>query len=410
MASLFENIRSSFNKDDGLRVRTVPVPDLTNEIGISPIEDDITNKQIYSDSSLIDSTQVNKFVTLSKYRDERYLAFEEMLTDPIVSAALEMYADDATQYNRDGNIIWAESDNPTIADAANRLINILDIQSNAWRDIYSLCTYGDLYFRLYKEGDSPDNMDYSNEMSSTLTVIPSDDTRKLEERIEYVANPATVFDLQEKDKTTGFIKVKSQISADDSYINHNYIGDGMGYAVSTIQSGDCEMFYNTAFVHIMLSESIDRQPEHLAIQDPESGETSVYKIKTGKSALEDAYPATRRLNLLEDSLTLSRLAKSAVLRILQVETGDVPKAEGENILRRIKNLMEQKMSLNTANGVTRSYNNPGPIENTIYVQTHNGKGAITTDTIGGDVDIKSIADVDYFQNLKLAALKIPKQF
>ena len=104
------------------------------------------------------------------------------------------------------------------------------------------------------------------------------------------------------------------------------------------------------------------------------------------------------------------MSKSAVLRILQIETGDVPKSEGENILRRIKNLVEQKMAMNTLTGTTRSYNSPGPIENTIYVQTHNGKGGITTDTIGGDVDIKSIADVDYFQNLKLAALKIPKQF
>ena len=77
-----------------------------------------------------------------------------------------MYADDATQYNRDGNIIWAESDDPVIADAANRLIRVLNIQGNAWRDIYSLCTYGDLYFRLYKNGDSSDNMDYTDTVSN----------------------------------------------------------------------------------------------------------------------------------------------------------------------------------------------------------------------------------------------------
>ena len=136
MASLFENIRHNFNKDDGLRIRSIPVPDISSEIGVSYDKDDITNKQIYSDASLIDSSQVTKFVTLSKYRDERYQAFEEMLADPIVSAALEMYADDATQYNRDGNIIWAESDDPVIADAANRLIRVLNIQGNAWRDIY----------------------------------------------------------------------------------------------------------------------------------------------------------------------------------------------------------------------------------------------------------------------------------
>ena len=122
MASLFENIRHNFNKDDGLRIRSIPVPDISSEIGVSYDKDDITNKQIYSDASLIDSSQVTKFVTLSKYRDERYQAFEEMLADPIVSAALEMYADDATQYNRDGNSIWAESDDAEVAKYVNYLL------------------------------------------------------------------------------------------------------------------------------------------------------------------------------------------------------------------------------------------------------------------------------------------------
>lgn len=409
MASLIENIRKRFNPDTGLRVRMATVPGVDNELGVSSSSEDLTNKQIESENSIIDATEVEKFMTLSSYRDERYVAFETMLSDPIVSAAVEMYADDATQYNRDGNIIWAESDDPVIAEAANRLIRVLDIQNSAWRHIYSLCVYGDLYLRLYKNGDKSDTLDYDDTNISSLTIIPEDNTRNLEERIEYVNNPATIFDLQDKDKTTGFIKTKSAINASSSYVSHNFIGNGFSTAVSTIQSRNCEMLHNKSYVHIMLSESVNRNPEYISIEN-ENGENTVYKIKIGKSMLEDAYSATRRLDLLEDSLTLSRMSKSAVIRLLQIEIGDAPKSEGENILRRVKNLVEQKMAVNTQTGRTRSYNSPGPIENTIYVPVKGGKGQITTSTIGGDVDVKSIADIEYFQNLKLAALKIPKQY
>lgn len=407
--NLFEGIRDSMAH--GFRIRQAVVPDRGLEVGVTPAKDDITNAQMQSDNSIIDSAYIDKFTTLSKYRDERYQSFETMLTDPIVSAALEMYADDATQYNRDGNIIWVESDSSVIADWGNRLLNVLDIQSNAWRHIYSLCTYGDLYLRLYKEGDTPDTLDYSAVSNNTMQIIPEDTTRLLEERVEYVSNPATVFDLQEKDKTAGFIKLKSYINSDNNYIEHSIFGNSFSSAVSRISGRDCELLYNKAYIHILLSESVNRSPEYISVSsDDGDGKDTIYKIKSGKSILEDAYPATRTLDLLEDSLVTNRLSKSAIIRLLQIEIGDMPSPEGESVLRRVKNLIEQKVAMNTTNGQMRSYNSPGPVENIIYVPTRGGKGSVTADTIGGDVDVKSIVDIDYFQNLKLAALKIPKQY
>lgn len=407
--NLFEGIR--YSMAHGFRIRQAVVPDRGLEVGVTPAKDDITNAQMQSDNSIIDSAYIDKFTTLSKYRDERYQSFETMLTDPIVSAALEMYADDATQYNRDGNIIWVESDSSVIADWGNRLLNVLDIQSNAWRHIYSLCTYGDLYLRLYKEGDTPDTLDYSAVSNNTMQIIPEDTTRLLEERVEYVSNPATVFDLQEKDKTAGFIKLKSYINSDNNYIEHSIFGNSFSSAVSRISGRDCELLYNKAYIHILLSESVNRSPEYISVSsDDGDGKDTIYKIKSGKSILEDAYPATRTLDLLEDSLVTNRLSKSAIIRLLQIEIGDMPSPEGESVLRRVKNLIEQKVAMNTTNGQMRSYNSPGPVENIIYVPTRGGKGSVTADTIGGDVDVKSIVDIDYFQNLKLAALKIPKQY
>ena len=56
--------------------------------------------------------------------------------------------------------------------------------------------------------------------------------------------------------------------------------------------------------------------------------------------------------------------------------------------------MEQKSSIDAGSSYSE-YTNPGPVENNIYLATHNGQGAVTIGTMGGDVDIKNIADLDY---------------
>ncbi len=78
-------------------------------------------------------------------------------------------------------------------------------------------------------------------------------------------------------------------------------------------------------------------------------------------------------------------------------------------LQQIKSLIEQKSAINTAKSYSE-YTNPGPVENNIYVPTHEGKGAITTSQIGGDVDVKSLTDLDYFRDKFFAAMRVPKQF
>lgn len=108
-------------------------------------------------------------------------------------------------------------------------------------------------------------------------------------------------------------------------------------------------------------------------------------------------------------MLLNRITKSAIVRMINVEVGDMaPEMIGPH-LQGIKNLMEQKAAINAGNSMTE-YTNPGPIENNIYVPTNNGKGAITADQIGGDVNVGQLSDIDYFQNKFFGAMRIPKQY
>ena len=79
-------------------------------------------------------------------------------------------------------------------------------------------------------------------------------------------------------------------------------------------------------------------------------------------------------------------------------------------LARIKQLMEQKSAINTGKSFSE-YTNPGPMENNIYVPIREGgKGNISIQSLGGDIDVKGLSDIDYFNNLFFGGLSVPKQF
>jgi hypothetical protein len=87
----------------------------------------------------------------------------------------------------------------------------------------------------------------------------------------------------------------------------------------------------------------------------------------------------------------------------------MPKENVTKTLLGIKQMVEQKSAINTGNGMTE-YTNPGPVENNVYVPTHGGVGSISTTQIGGDVDVKSLADLDYYMNKLYGQLRVPKQY
>lgn len=87
----------------------------------------------------------------------------------------------------------------------------------------------------------------------------------------------------------------------------------------------------------------------------------------------------------------------------------MPKEQVQLTLRRVKEMMEQKTSVNVGDQMTE-YNNPGPMENNIYFATHNGQGAITVDSVGGDVNVKDLADLDWWNNKFYSSYGIPKQY
>ena len=70
---------------------------------------------------------------------------------------------------------------------------------------------------------------------------------------------------------------------------------------------------------------------------------------------------------------------------------------------------KQKTSLNVGDSM-EEYTNPGPVINNVYVPTRNGVGQLSTQEIGGDVNVTGLDDVDYFKHRLYGSLRIPGQY
>lgn len=411
--SVFQNSDDVYNK----KINTIPKPE--KEIGIDndkTLLDNIINAGL---SNSIDISSINSFSQTAQTRDSVYQLIDTMCQDPTIAAVLETYSEDATEYNDKGNIVWVESSDADAVKFITYLLNSLNVDKNIYKWVNSLCKYGDLYLKLYRESEYEDNIfsekkqlneDLINKRKSELNEsVVVKDYKKNDNFVHYVemvSNPAEIFELTKFGKTYGFIKAPVNI------VTTNKTDLLSQYQKYSFNTKDIEIYGPAEFVHASLDDNISRTKEEVDliydVNEKDSNKYS-YTVKRGQSLFYNVFKVWRELMLLQNSVLLNRVTKSSIIRLLNVEVGDMDKNQVQPLLQGIKQLVEQKAALNTNNSMSE-YTNPGPIENTIYVPSHNGKGVISASQIGGDVDVKSLADLDYFDDKLFGALRVPKAY
>ena len=246
-------------------------------------------------------------------------------------------------------------------------------------------------------------------MNEELVVTVYDKARdKLVDYVEQVDNPAELMDLRQNGKCVGYVRQKG--------VGKTVASKGVSAMVYkwNWRSPDIDLYDPTKFVHIYLPNPSDRFPEQVQFFNTKGDKAKLqdittYKVVKGKSILYDLVRTYRELSLLEDSLLLNRLVRSAILRIIQVEVGDMPTNTARTTLQKVKSKIEQSMSMQVGSAISE-YNAGKPIENCIYTNTRNGLGGISFQTMGGDVNVKDIEDVNYYLNKLFSGIKIPKEF
>ena len=363
----------------------------------------------------LDVNSLQSFTSITQSRNTVYGLLDSMCEDATIAAVLETYAEDATEYNDEGQIVWAESSDANIQKYVQFLLDTMNVDKNIYSWVYSLCKYGDVYLRLYRESDWKqadlfDDTKTKEQLNEDVKIRAYSQNDHYVNYMEMCPNPADIFELTKFGKTYAYINAPSNPSANNQMNGSAYQLQGaMSYK---FKKGDVDLHGPMDYVHACLQDNTSRTPEKIQIFTGESEEDSdslTYTVKRGQSLLYNVFKNWRELQLLESSILLNRVTKSSIIRMISVEVGDMPKEQVGPHLAGIKALIEQKAAIKVGSSISE-YTNPGPIENNIYIPTHEGIGAITTSQIGGDVDVKSLADLEYYQDKLFGALRVPKQY
>lgn len=432
------------NKDYlGKEIKAVPKEE--KNFGVDTDNTLINNIAEAAISSKLDTTDLENFLSVAQTREIYYQILDSMKEDNIIKAIIEAYAENSTESNDNGDKVWVESEDANIVKYVTYLLKSLQIDKNIYSWVSSLVTYGDLYVKLFRQSEYEDDLFDNEEIEAKQKLNESksgndqalneelgkqdpQNEQKLDEGlkityypendhftnyVEAVVNPGEMFELTKFGKTMGYIKAPYNV------YNNQLMSDRQDSLwLNSIQynvvQGDVTLYQATDYVHALMDSGDNRVEETVNIYtDSKNKDENVnahsYNVKRGKSMLYDWYKTWREMSLLEDAIILNRLTKSSVVRIIQIEVGDMPKDMISSHLQSIKAMMEQKGALDKDRKYTE-YNNPGPIENNIYVPTHEGKGNITVANVGGDYDPKTLTDLEYFRDKFFGSTGIPKQF
>lgn len=144
--------------------------------------------------------------------------------------------------------------------------------------------------------------------------------------------------------------------------------------------------------------------------DESADKKEFFTIEQGESYLDSARIAWQTLSALEDILMLTRMTRSILYRIFSVEVASLSNKETANILNNLKNRIRNDETINVKEKIYKSDLRQVPLGDSIFIPTRNGIGAIDIKTVGGDVNLKDAIDLDYFKDKLFAALRIPKAF
>ena len=304
-----------------------------------------------------------------------------LANDSQINTALNYYATDATTTNSSGQIIWATPSEPKYAEVAkivNELFKRWDVISYARDHILELATIGNLYVPtsyLYK--DESTQFSRRNIVLDNNT-IPEDDYDIIP---SYKIPPDTIVHLWKEGKPCGYL-----MNPED---NNN---------------SNIMLLPEAACIHFSLGGLLGDYTLEATARD---GTPEVYDIQFATPLMAQAVQPTQTLNLLEDAMVLSSMART--IKFINVRCG-TEEDEMMSSLQMIKDTIEQQLSLNTSSGDAQSFVNPQSPNNLIYIPFVNDQEAISITDLNmaeaNDTDSKLL---EYYQDKKLSVLGVPKE-
>ena len=298
-------------------------------------------------SGQIDSSLAYQQVRIDLFRD-----YDSMDQDPIISSALDIYADECTARNEFGSVLKIHHEDANIKQILENLFfDILNVEFNLWPWTRNLVKYGDLFLQLEIAEDAGivNIFPYSSyEISRVEQFDPANP-----QRVKFVYAPY-----------------------------QNPLG---AYGMSSKKD-----FENYEIAHFRLNSDSNFLPY-------------------GKSMIEGIRRIWKQLMLMEDAMLIHRIMRAPEKRIFKIDVGNIPPTEVDNYMQKIINNSKKTPFVDEKTG---EYNLKYNIQNLIedfYLPVRGSDTGTSIDTIKG-LEYNMVEDINYLKGKLMAGLKIPKAY
>ena len=315
--------------------------------------------------------------TVAQDRKNRLAEYRSMLADATTLSAVELMAEDATQPDPDtGFSVWISC--PEFPQLEKEMNDFLHINFNSEINLYAIA------FNLIVFGDA------------YLSTFYSDDAYKLAgNRVgDYfeVETSEFITHIFHYGKPAGFIANKNENAARSQYDEQIILDE-------------------KDFIHFSADNGLNYARVSIEVQDKNStnSTTQNYTVKYGNSFLEAARTLYKTLDLYKDLMMLARLTRSQFYRIFNIDVGNADDRETTRIVKEIRDVVSNSQTIQPKVGIN-TLSSPMSTGGNLYLTSRNGRNAVTVDTIGNDFNVSEMADLSYFDDAYMAALKVPKQF
>lgn len=289
-------------------------------------------------------------MSYQQVRADLFRDYDSMDHDPILSSALDIYADESTTKNEHGDILKIHCADENIKQILHNLFyDILNVEFTLWPWTRNLVKYGDFFVQL----------EIAPELG-IVNVIPMS---------VYEVTRIENFDIDNPQRV--------------KFIYAPYTNPyGGSHAVNKKE------YENYEIAHFRLHSDSNFLPY-------------------GKSMIEGARRVWKQLTLMEDAMLIHRIMRAPEKRIFKIDVGNIPPNEVDNYMQRIINSSKKTPFVDEKTGdYNLKYNMQNLIED-YYLPVRGSDSGTMIDTLKGlEYDMSN--DINYLKGKMLAALKIPK--
>jgi hypothetical protein len=291
-------------------------------------------------------------MSYQQVRADLFRDYDSMDNDPILSSALNIFADESTPKNEHGDVLRINCSNENIKSILHNLFyDIMNIEFNLWPWGRNLVKYGDFFLQL--------------EIAPELGII------NIVPMSVYEVSRVEGFDMENPQR------VKFVYSP---YTN----------PYGSTQASNKKEYENYEVAHFRLYSDANFLPY-------------------GKSMLEGARRVWKQLTLMEDAMLIHRIMRAPEKRIFKIDVGNIPPNEVDNYMQKIINASKKTPFVDAATGdYNLKYNMQNLIED-YYMPVRGNDNGTSIDTLKG-LEYNMVDDLNYLKNKLMAALHIPKAY